>query len=296
MDIKVLRTFAVTARTLNFRRAAELLFLAQPTVTQHIRLLEEELKVQLFDRNNRRVRLTAAGERFIKYASRLVDTYEEGVADITGWAQGYHDQLVIAASPQIARTTLPRVVKRFTREHPHVEVRVQVLVSLEVPPAVVDGRAHVGLTRVPANSRDLTSYVWHTDPVLLVVPNDAGDLDAPPPDWREVLSSNLLMTHNHPTYWDDLLVAIHNQGIRPRTMEVNLVDITKRFVEEELGVSFLPRSSVWRELMEGRLLEIPTPGLELPVAATHVVYPSAGPTDAAKLFMKVLSLSVPTIA
>lgn len=289
MDMKLLRTFAVTARTLNFRRAAEQLFMAQPTVTQHIRQLETELRVQLFDRSSRRVRLTPGGQRFLEYAVQMLALYEQGVEELAGWEQGYRDRLVLAVSPLVARSTLPRAVKRYTSAHPQVEVVVRIVLSGEVGPMVADGRAHLGLSRTPAVSRDLSSFVWYSDPVILVVPYDGGDLDAPPPDWREVLKAHRLLTHNHPNYWDDLLMAIHNHGIRCRTMEVSLVDITKRFIEEGLGVSFLPHSTVWRELLEGRLLEVPTPGLELPVAQTHVVHPASGPSDSAAQFVKILS-------
>jgi LysR family transcriptional repressor of citA len=289
MDLKLLRTFLVTARTLSFRKAADQLFLAQPTVTQHIRQLEEELRVQLFDRNTRRVRLTPAGERFLQHAERILSAFEAGVQDLTGWAQGYRDRLVIAVSPLVARSTLPRAVHRFTHDHPDVEVVIHIALSGEIASAVAEGKAHLGLSRVPSSSRDLVSYVWYTDPVMLVVPHDGRDLDSPLPDWREVLSTHRLLTQNHPGYWDDLLLAIHNQGIRVRTMEVSLVDITKRFIEEGLGVSFLPHSTVWRELMEGRLMEVPTPGLPLPTAATYVIYPAQGATEAAQAFMAVLT-------
>lgn len=289
MDMKHLQTFAVTARTLNFRKAAEQLFMAQPTVTQHIRLLENELRVQLFDRSSKRVRLTPAGERFLAYTERMLSVYEQGVQELTSWQQGYRDRLVLAVSPLVARSTLPRVMKRYTAQHPDVEVVVQTLHSNEIPPLVMDGRAHLGLSRMPAVSRDLHSYAWYKDPVILVVSGDGRDLDTAPPDWREVLASNRLLTHNHPLYWDDLLVAIHRHGVRVRTMEVSLVDITKRFIEEGLGISFLPESTVRRELLEGRLMEVPTPGLPLPVAATYIIHPMAGPSAAARAFMDELS-------
>jgi LysR family transcriptional repressor of citA len=289
MDMKLLRTFQVTARTLNFRQAGEQLFLAQPTVTQHIRLLEQELRVDVFDRTSRRVRLTPAGERFLGYANQVLALYEQGVQDLTGWQQGYRERLVVAVSALIARSTLPRVVKRFTTEYPDVEVVVHIALSHEIAAMVAAGKAHLGLTRTPAVSRDLHSYIWYTDPVMLVVPNDGGDLDAPPPDWHEVLSNHRLLTHNHPIYWDDLLLAIHTHGLRVRCMEVSQVDITKRFIEEGLGVSFLPHSTVWRELVEGRLLEVPTPGLTLPVAATHVLHPAQEVSGPVQAFMQVLA-------
>lgn len=290
MDMKLLRTFVVTARTLNFRKAADHLFLAQPTVTQHIRLLETELRVQLFTRSSRRVRLTPAGERFLTYASRVLQVYEQGVQELTGWQQGYRERLVLAVSPLIARSTLPRVMKRFTAAHPDVEVVVQIILSQEIPAMVTDGRAHLGFSRMPSVSRDLESQLWYEDPVILIASGDGADLDAPPPDWRELLSTSRLLTHNHPLYWDDLLLAIHNHGIRCRTMEVSQVDITKRFIEEGLGISFLPYTTITRELMEGRLLEVQTPGLELPTAATHVIYSAQGASAPARAFIQELGI------
>lgn len=288
MDMKHLQTFVLTARTLNFRKAAEQLFLAQPTVTQHIRLLETELRVQLFDRGGKRVRLTPAGDRFLQYAEQLLHVYEEGVQELTGWQQGYRDRLVLAVSPLVARSTLPRVMRKFTVAHPDIEVVVHIALSPEIPAMVTDGRAHLALSRMPAHSRDLHSYVWYQDPVILVVSSDGMDLDAPPPDWRDVLSRHRLLTHNHPIYWDDLLLSIHRQGVRVRSMEVSLVDITKVFIEEGLGVSFLPTSTVRRELMEGRLMEVPTPGLPMPMAATYVIHQATGPSEAAATFMGFL--------
>jgi LysR family transcriptional regulator, repressor for citA len=288
MDMKHLQTFVVTARTLNFRKAAEQLFLAQPTVTQHIRLLETELRVQLYDRGGKRVRLTPSGERFLQHAERMLAVYEQGVQEMAGWQQGYRDRLVLAVSPLVARSTLPRVMKRFTNAHPDVEVVVHIALSPEIPAMVADGRAHLALSRMPAISRDLQSTVWYQDPVVFVASGDGRDLDAPPPDWRDVLATNRLLTQNHPIYWDDLLVAIHRQGIRVRTMEVSLVDITKVFIAEGLGVSFLPESTVRREFLEGRLMEVPTPGLSLPVAATYVVHAAQGPGPSARAFMAEL--------
>lgn len=287
MDTKLLQTFVVTARTLNFHKAAEQLFLAQPTVTQHIRQLESELRVKLFERGGRRVRLTPAGERFLDYAVQLLDLYDRGVQELTAWQQGYRERLVLAVSPLVARSTLPAAVRHFTTEHPDVDVVVRVAVSEQIPPLVVEGKAQLGLSRAPASTRDLDCYVWYTDPVTLVDrPGDSPDGTAP--NWRQVLTQNRLLTRNHPIYWDSLLLMLHQMGIHVRTMEVDLVDITKIFIEEGLGVSFLPRSTIVRETAEGRLVEVPTPDLDLPIAATYVLYPAQKPSELARLFMECL--------
>ncbi|HLO03210.1 MAG TPA: LysR substrate-binding domain-containing protein, partial [Symbiobacteriaceae bacterium] len=122
---------------------------------------------------------------------------------------------------------------------------------------------------------------------------DGGDLDTPPPDWRELLATNRLLTHNHPGYWDDLLIALYQRSIRTRTMRVGQVDVTKKLIEEGLGLSFLPHSAVWRELVEGRLLEVPTPGLELPIAESWILVRSEAPSATASAFAQAVTAQFP---
>lgn len=200
------------------------------------------------------------------------------------WRQGYQDRLTVAASAIVASTTLPRVVARFTAAHPTVDVVIKVEPSESIPSLIASGQVDLGLARVAPASRDLNGELWYRDGVLLVARPDGGDLDSPPPDWRELLVASRLLTHNHPGYWDHLLIALYQLGIRTRTMRVGQVDVTKKLIEEGLGLSFLPHSAVWRELVEGRLLEVPTPGLELPVAETWIITRSENPHPTALAF------------
>lgn len=289
MDLRVLRTFQTAARLLNFHRTAEKLYLAQPTVTAHIRQLEEALGQKLFERDGRRLRLTPAGQRFLPRAEAILAVYDESLQDLLRWSQGYRSRLVLVVSPLVARSTLPRAIKHFTAEHPDVEVEVRIGESQEVGTAIAAGDADLGLSRMPPAERDTRAFVLYSDPVLLVMPTDGGDLDSPPPDYAEVLQTYRLLTHNHPLYWDDLLLAIRARGLKVRTMVVTQVDIAKRFIEEGLGVSFLPESTVARELIEGRLMEVPVPDLPLPVSATYVVLPARRPlSEPARCFLDTL--------
>lgn len=80
--------------------------------------------------------------------------------------------------------------------------------------------------------------------------------------------------------------AIHAKYPKVRTMVVTQVHITKRFIEEGLGFSFLPKISLNRELMEGRLLEVRTPELKLPRASTYII--TREDTEENRLFQSFL--------
>ena len=152
------------------------------------------------------------------------------------------------------------------------------------------------LLRVPAVSSDILCYQLYEDPVLFVAPHDGGDIETAPPDWIELLQNHLLLTHSHPGYWDDLLLAIEYLKVPLRTMKVTQNDIARRFIEEGFGVSFLPQTSVNRELIEGRLLAVPTPELLLPKTATYLlVPPKTAWTEAIEHFVSVLRIQFPNM-
>ncbi|WP_237150890.1 LysR family transcriptional regulator [Planococcus plakortidis] len=92
MEMQWLRTFADAAETLNFRKTSERLMLSQPSVTVHIRQLEEYLGIRLFDRVKNRVVLTEEGHHFKYQAGTLVKKFDSTVDELHSFAQGYRRQ------------------------------------------------------------------------------------------------------------------------------------------------------------------------------------------------------------
>jgi len=275
MDVQWLRTFVVTAQFENFRKAAEKLYLAQPTVTMHIKHLEELLGILLFERKGRNVYLTEAGRRFLPYAQQMLDSLESGINDLESWRQGYKRKVTIAVSPLVAVSMLPIIVRKFLAAYPDIEIVIDVMESVDISGAVVRGHADIGLTRMRVMQSGLHQLKLTDDPVILVIPHDGGDAESSPPfDLEQLLQSHLILTHNHPEYWDDILHDIRMKYPRIRTMKVSQVHVTKRFIEEGLGISFLPRSTVIREILEGRVLEVHTDELKMPVASTYMIHQS----------------------
>ncbi|WP_018662127.1 LysR family transcriptional regulator [Heyndrickxia acidiproducens] len=273
MDFKWLHTFISAAKYENFRKTAEALYISQPTVSVHIRQLEDEIGSSLFQREGRKVLLTEAGREFLPVAKELLKVYENGLDDLERYRQGYSQKLALAMSPLIGESIMPFVLRKFMIIHPEIEMSIQVLESKYITDAVLEGEVDLGLSRMQVNHSELKCKPLYEDPVLLVVPHDGADSEfAPPIDAREVLRSRYLFTHNHPEYWEGLLRTLRAEIPLLRTMLVSQVHVTRRFVIEGLGVSFLPESTVRRELAEGRLLSVPCPFLQMPVAKTYAVF------------------------
>jgi LysR family transcriptional repressor of citA len=278
VEIKWLRTFVVAAHYENFRQASEVLYISQPTITVHMKHLEEDIGLPLFERSGRNVILTSAGYRFLPHAKRILESYDSGIHDLTGWRQGYHRKLTLSVSPLIAMSILPPIINRFMKQYPDIEVMVKVTESIQIGEAVSGGVADYGLSRMEPIQKDLFHYKLYDDPVILVASEVEGNnADGSETRIGKLITEKVILTHNHPVYWDDLLAEIRRQFQHVRTMVVSQVHITKRFIEEGLGISFLPRSTVEQELKEGRMIEVNPGGIRLPSAATYVVYKRESP-------------------
>ncbi|MFC4321141.1 LysR family transcriptional regulator [Litchfieldia salsa] len=272
MDFNWLQTFVVAAETENFRRASELLYISQPSVTFHIKQLEKAIGVSLFNREGKKIKLTEEGRTFLKHARKLISSYQQSLEEMNRSNQGFTRTLSIAISPLIAETILPHVLKRYLNDYPHVEISVMILESTEIEKAVLDENVDIGLSCLKGNHPETISRILSKDPVILVCSHDGMDSEsAIPLDEEEVLTNNYVLTHNHPGYWDELTTIIKQKFPSIRMMKVSQTHITKRFIVEGLGVSFLPESVVRRELLEGRLMEVNCHSIQLPEASTFAV-------------------------
>ncbi|MGN7401827.1 LysR family transcriptional regulator [Cytobacillus praedii] len=272
MEFSWINTFLVAAKTGNFRRTAEFLYISQPSVTVHIQNLEKELGVQLFEREGRKMKLTEEGRRYIPHAEKLMEIFQKGVEDLQSFSQGYTSKLSLAISPLIADTILPFVLKKYMTIHPHVEISVKVLESLDIEKAVQNDDIDIGLSCLHSTNPELYCEVLYKDEVKLIAQHDGLDAEsAPPLDEEEVLMKNYLLTDNHPVYWETLSREVKYNFPSVKMMKVSQIHITKRFIIEGLGVSFLPISTVRRELIEGWLLEVPCSTITLPEAHTYAI-------------------------
>ncbi|KGX87118.1 LysR family transcriptional regulator [Pontibacillus marinus] len=272
MELSWMNTFITVAEEGSFRKAADVLYVSQPTVTVHIKSLEKELGVSLFERNNRFVKLTEEGRRFIKHARRMIDAHREGIEDMNSFGQGYRKKLRLAISPSIADTIMPTVLKGFLKSNPEVEIDVEIMESTNIEKAVSHEEVDIGFSLLKSQDDQLNCVELYEDQIIFCVPHDGYDSESAPLSYpEEFLKHNYLLTHNYPGVWDTLHQKIKSRFPRTKTMKVSQVHITKRFIESGLGVSFLPKSTVRKELLEGRILEVPIPQIDLPQAHTFAL-------------------------
>lgn len=288
MDIKWLKTFILAAKYENLRRASEDLFLTQPALSKHIKSLEDHLNTKLFDRVGKNISLTPAGYKFFSYAKEIVNKYDISMEEFEGWKQGYNRKLIIAVAPQIASSVLPDILRRFIDEHPDIEVIVNIVSSFNIGEKIRLGKADIGISRMEPMQKDLSYNVIHQDPVILVAPyGKEKEQNEYFPVEAEIFKKYRVLTNNHPTYWSSILTEIKRYYPNIRTMPVTQIEISKRFIEKGLGVSYLPLSMVHEELKHQKMIEVKQDKILSPTSFTYVV--TKIETPEVKLFISFLT-------
>ncbi|WP_077622809.1 LysR family transcriptional regulator [Sediminibacillus massiliensis] len=272
MELSWIRTFVTIAEKGSFRKAADTLYVSQPTVTVHIKLLEKEIGVQLFQRTNRTIKLTEEGRHYLNHANKLLAVHQQGIEEMRSFSQGYSRKLRLAISPSIADTAMPFILKSYLKKNTEVEISVDIMDSVYIEEAVSQEKVDIGFSLLKSNDASLYCRQLYEDQLVFCVPHDGFDLEsAPAHDPEEIFRNHHLLTHNYPGYWDALSVQLKLIYPRVKMMKVSQIHITKRFIIHGLGVSFLPKSTIHRELLEGRIIEADIPEINLPQVNTYAL-------------------------
>ena len=168
MNFKHLATFRSAANTLNFSEAAQSLNIVQSAVTAHIRALETELNVRLFDRSGRGVQLTSAGKQLLHYSEQLFALHEEAVHNLQQ-NQEINGEITIAGYESVLTYRLPRVLKGFIQQHPEVRVDVVSLNVSQLHNQVNNQQIDVAFSlESGAKADNLTHYQLKQEPVIII--------------------------------------------------------------------------------------------------------------------------------
>ena len=167
------------AEEMSFRKAAEVLHLSQPAVSQHVRALEEEAGVRLFDRargegHGSQISLTEAGRVLLGYANTAAETMVEAQRVLAALSDEAVGPLRLGASTTVAQYVLPRILGAFLRQYPQVKLSLVSGNTERIVEAVAEGKVKLGIIEGPAMRRDVkTERMVRDEMVLIVSPNHA---------------------------------------------------------------------------------------------------------------------------
>jgi len=264
--------FLAVARLGNVSRAAEEMYLTQPTLTARIKALEDELGDQLFVRTSRGMRLTEAGKEFVPYAERCLASVDEGKQRLRELRDASGGRISLGTSPGVGTYALPAILERFRAAHPRVSVSVRSGHSEDVLEMVLKEEVHVGLARAVSHP-EVESMQLYEDELVLVVDPQHRFTEKGSAELAEVGREQLILFDYASSYYELTQSLFKNAGIREfQAIELDNIEAAKRMVEHRLGVAFLPRTAVVRSVAAGHLCLIEvedSPEIQRPIVAVR---------------------------
>jgi DNA-binding transcriptional LysR family regulator len=173
VDLKYLQAFSVLAEELHFGRAADRLGIAQPQLSVWIRRLERELGVELFDRGNRAVRLTQAGEAIREPVRRTLLSMQLVKRAALLGGSSIVGQVTIGYPGASSRRVLPQLTKAVRSEHPGIELKLQPLIyGGSAPAQIAAGAIDIGFSRLPLHNNDVNFRIFAYERIVAALPAD----------------------------------------------------------------------------------------------------------------------------
>ncbi|HLW03014.1 MAG TPA: LysR family transcriptional regulator [Ktedonobacterales bacterium] len=245
MELRHLRYFVVVAEELNITRAAKLLQMAQPPLSQQMHQLEAELGVTLFHRSKRRIALTDAGQVFLEEARRTLVQAEHARRMAQRAQRSEIGRLVMGFVSEATYDLLPSMLQAYRARFPQVEIVLREMTTMQQVQALQRGSIHLGMLRPPIPETGLSLQIVRQEPFIMVLPPTARIA----PDERLPLSALseepfvLFPRAISPGVHDQVISLCNQAGFSPTIVqEATELHTILGLVAVGIGVSLLPAS------------------------------------------------------
>lgn len=169
ISIRHIEHFVAVAQQLHFRRAAQLVNVAQPALSRSVQTLETELGVQLLDRNNRNVRLTAAGKEFLAGCTDIIDTMETTINRSVRASQSEFGGLNIGYTYIAMSGTLPTLLAEFESKNPNIAIEPMEISSTDQLERLHQNELDICFLTGPTNTNELGTAAFQSNSFIAIV-------------------------------------------------------------------------------------------------------------------------------
>lgn len=240
-----------------FSKAALILGYAQSTITFQVKQLETELGVPLFDRIGNQIRLTDSGQILLDYTLRILSLSDE-VKHVISQNSSPSGMLRIAGISSLCANILPGLIKEYNETFPNVSISATTVTKLQVLEMVNNGSADIGLYmdfEIP--SKDTYTAVYVENPLYFICSAKNILCSQNSLSIKELKAVPFIATEPQCSYRKVLTNLFMENNITPSILfESENTEVIKRFVQSDIGISFLPEIAVREELAANRLCKL----------------------------------------
>ena len=247
MEFHQLRYICAIAETGSFSRAAERCQIAQPSLSQQVLKLEEDLGTKLFDRLGRSVRLTEAGRAFLPHARSILSQMEMARSSVADKCADVRGSVAVGVIPTIAPYLMPRYAAGFAKKYPEAKLRI----VEETTPILVENLRNLSIDfailALPLRHKDLELFPLRTEPLFAVLPKDHPRARVKSLTLKDLRGEPFVMLRDGHCFRDLSLAACTHARVTPRiAFESGQFSSLFGMVAAGVGVSLAPEMAIDR--------------------------------------------------
>lgn len=247
MEFHQLRYVCAIAETGSFSRAAERCQVAQPSLSQQVLKLEEDLGTKLFDRLGRSVRLTEAGRAFLPHARSILSQMETARSSVADKRADIRGSVAVGVIPTIAPYLMPRYTAAFAKKYPEAKLRI----VEETTPVLVESLRNLSIDlailALPLRHKDLELFPLRTEPLFAVLPKDHPRAAAESLALKDLRGESFVMLRDGHCFRDLSITACTHARITPNiAFESGQFSSLFGMVAAGVGVSLVPEMAIDR--------------------------------------------------
>ncbi len=267
IDLKKLQTFLQVVQSMSFSEAAIRLHLTQPTISHHIKSLERDLGIELFDRSGPVLRLTEAGSLLVPRARKMVREAIETRQMLGAFEDRVIGRLRIACSTTTGKYITPQFAARFCQRHPDVRIAVQICLATDVVDTLLNEEAELGVVSYEVCGDGMECQEFFTDHIVLIVPGNHPWASRKFIEPSELLETPVIIREATSGTCRAMLTELGKHDIVLTDMDIYLEvgnsEAIVKAVEAGFGVSFVSRLAAEWAMRLGTVVEIPVAGFDL---------------------------------
>jgi DNA-binding transcriptional LysR family regulator len=267
-DLTKLRTFIYAAENLSFSEAGRQLHITQPTVSHHIKVLEDNVGIKLFERSGHSLKLTEAGRTLLPWAHKLVFQALEAQDIMESIQQKVVGHLRIACSTTAGKYILPQLAARFRRRNPGIEVSILTCTPEHIVPRLLEAEANLGVvSSYDLCGNELECQEFFTDTITLIVPQEHPWAQRQSVEPADLLDEPIIMREPTSGTRRVLLNELAKHDISPESLDIFLelgnAEAIVSTVQAGFGVSFVSTLAASGELAREQIVAVPVEGFHL---------------------------------
>lgn len=247
MNLRDLKYIVNTAKEGNFAKAAKASFISQPTLSMQIKKLEEELGVQIFERENKKFLITKVGKEIIKKAENILQQAEEIKILAKNSLDPYAGELTIGAFPTLAPYFLPNAVRKISKEFPRLKLILIEDKTAQLIAKLKNGELDAALIAMPISENEFEGIKIFEEEFLLAVPKNHPFTKKKIIKQKDLEGEKLILLEDGHCFRDQALEVCAKIGAGEQTFRATSLETLKQMVIAGSGITLIPEIATKKE-------------------------------------------------